>query len=319
MSARLRPLGLVVLAVLAAACQDREAKPPPAITSQGFEMAEPREGLPGAFSDVRLRIEAPAGIEHLVVAERSYEIDLAHSPDASQLPMFGIERRVWSKHDVTLDVAGYVNHKIRRPGAYVLTLEVTDRAGRSAKATLQVAVSPPTAPAQPEDRAGGDEAPEPEPGESDAATSAVPTASRPSDASHDTADGGPLGVERSFRLERVGRGPVRGDDRLGLTWKTVDPLSVVIRMSGREGTTGRFARLDPASYHELETEQSLTRALEERELAEMLEIATANGAAAGTVFALVYPDERYLLLAEHSSTSLSELGTTVTLSGRYRH
>ena len=50
----------------------------------------------------------------------------------------------------------------------------------------------------------------------------------------------------------------------------------------------------------------------------MLEIATANGAAAGTVFAIVHPTDSIVLLAESSTTSLSPLGTTVALTGRFK-
>lgn len=292
MTPRLPLLGLVLLAGLAAACTAREETPPPGITAQGFEIEQPRQAAVGAFSDVRLRIEAPGGIDHLVVRERSYEIDLATSPDASQLPLFGIDHRIWSKRDVTLDFSGYLNQKLRSDGEYTVALEVTDRAGRSATAKLQIVVTP----AEESGAGEGSAAPE------------------------EAARGGASKLaEHTFRLQRVGRGSVLGDDRLGITWKTVDPIFVVIRVSAREGTAGRFARLDPASYEELGTEEALTRALAHRDLVDTLEITTANDAAAGTVLAIVHPEERFVLLAEHSATSLSELGTTVTLTGRYRN
>jgi hypothetical protein len=132
-------------------------------------------------------------------------------------------------------------------------------------------------------------------------------------------DGGrPWSEERAVRLERVGRGPVTGGEPLGLTWKTIDPISVVIRISAREEAGGGLTRLEPGAWEDVKDPEALARMLEQHELADSLEIPTANDAAAGTVVAIVRPEERYLLLTEHSSTRLSELGTTVTLVGRYR-
>jgi hypothetical protein len=50
-----------------------------------------------------------------------------------------------------------------------------------------------------------------------------------------------------------------------------------------------------------------------------MELAMANDAASGAEIAIVRAKDRYLLRADRSETSLSEIGTTVTLTGRYKH
>lgn len=50
-----------------------------------------------------------------------------------------------------------------------------------------------------------------------------------------------------------------------------------------------------------------------------LDLTTAVDAAAGSVFAIVRPGQSYLLRADHSATTLSDVGTTVTLTGRYKN
>jgi hypothetical protein len=305
-------LGLGVVAVLTIGCPAVE-EPAPSITAQGFELAQPREALAGAFSNVRLRFEVPAGIENLVVRERSYEIDLGKSSEAGQFPLFGIGRRVWSKRDVTLDFSGYLNTKLQRAGVFVLTVEVTDRNSRKARADLQIVVSEPDVPEEePED----DESAEPA---ANAETNTDADIVEPTDPRRDVR-AEPLGLreERPFQLQRVGKGPVQGGERFGITWKTVDEITVVIRMATRDDQPGRLARVDPLVYGEISSRDDLARALDRLELADTLEISTANDAANGAVVAVVRQNEHYLLRTDHSTTSLSDLGTTVTLSGRYR-
>ncbi len=307
-------LGLALAAALTTGCPAGDEKPSPGITAQGFELAQPREAAPGEFSNVRIRFEVPAGIEHLVVRERSFEIDLAKSPEAMRFPLFGIERRVWSKRDVTLDFSGYLNEKIQHPGEYALVVEVVDRDARETSATLQIVVT------EPEMEAEDDDAVEPsvEAEESVGADAEDAPAAASADTTASSADAPPLSEERPFRLQRVGAGPVEGGERFGITWKTVDAIDVVIRMAASDAQPGRLARLDPMADGRLSTRDDLNRALGQVDLADALEVPTANGAAGGALLAVVRPGERYLLRTDHSTTSLSELGTTVTLSGRYR-
>ena len=304
------PLLVLALAVVAlvTGCDGRAQRPPPSIVAQGFDLTNAQESTLGAFSTVRLRFEAPAGIEHLVVRERSFEVDLAKSPEASHFALFGLERRVWSKRDVTLDFSGYLNSKLDRPGDYALAVELVDREARSVGATLRIVVAAEPNEAPP-DEPTAREAPDEEPGTASETPGAPPAP--PSDSAR-------LGDERPFRLQRVGAGSVAGGEPFGITWKTVEAVEVVIRVTPRADEPARLARLDSADYDTLETRVDLGRALERVELAETLEIPTANGAASGAVLAVVRPDEQLVLRTDHSTTSLSELGTTVTLSGRYR-
>lgn len=271
------------LAALLLACSPAGEPSPPTLTAQGFPISQVQTGVLGHFGDLKLRVEAPAGIEELRVSERSYDVDLAKSPEPSHFPLFGLPKRVWSSRDVTLNFRNYVDEKLDAPGRYTFEIAVTDRKGRTATATLVVDV-------EAAERSSATGAAEPE------------AALRSGD----------------FRLERVGAGPVRGADELGISWKTIDPVFVVIRMvASGDGARG-LARLQPADYDGIATRSDLARALEASAPQPTLELATANDAAAGTVFAVVHADGGYVLRTERSATSLSRLGTTVTLVGRYK-
>jgi hypothetical protein len=196
------------------------------------------------------------------VSERSYEVDLARSPELQHLPLFALERRVWSLRDVTLDFAPYINAKLDAAGDYTFEIDVSDREGRTATQRLSVELL------------------EDEPEEAEA-TEPPPTAPLPAPA-----------ASGDFRMQRVGAGPVRGAERFGLTWTTVESVAVTIRLRGAE---------DGAAS---------------------IDLATANGATAGEVIAVqpaTSDRAAYVLRADQSETRLSEAGTTVVLVGRYKH
>lgn len=262
----------------------------PSVTAQGFRIDEVQTGPLGHFRPTKLRVEAPAGIDELRVEERSYEVDLAKSPEPSHFPLFGLPRRVYGRRDVTLDFAPYIDAKIDREGEYAFRVLVRDRADRTAEATLRVAVTAAPTPPEPE------------------ASPAPPGASPAPDAR-----------TGSFRLERIGRGPVTGGDAFGLTWRTVEPVSVVIRVTAAQGGASKLARLRPEDFADVGSGAALGRALEDARAVESVEIATANDAAAGAVLGVRHHGRSYVLRADHSETSLSEVGTTVTLVGRYRY
>jgi hypothetical protein len=302
-----------VLGLLAAtlSCTPRE-QPPPTITAQGFAIAEPRTAPAGGFEAMKLRIEAPAGIEELRVRERSYEADLAKSPETQHFPLFGLERRVWSRPDVTLDFAPYANAKLQRPGRYQFDLRVRDRAEAAASATLVVVV---TSADDAQDEPPGSEAPPPpEPPPGGAAAADVSAAPPPGGRGADTLELAP------FRLERVGRGPVRGGDALGIGWLTLEPIAVTIRLASAPAAGARLQQLPGVDFAAIRTRADLVRALAEAEPAQHLDLATANNAAAGAVFAVLLPGEHeaVLLRADESQTSLSEQGTTVTVVGHVK-
>jgi hypothetical protein len=214
-------------------------------------------------------------------------------------PVVGLSRRVWSKTDVTLDFGPYVGQKMSAAGDYAFELEVTDREAQTTGATLRIRLLEPELEEVTEDDAAASEA--------------------PSEAGGDTPSAS-LDPLRSgdFRLERVGPGPVVSGDGFGITWKTIESNQVVIRVVGTEETASRFARLEPGAFAQIETRTQLAGALDRVGLEPSMELAMANNAASGTEIAIVQAKDRYLLRADRSETRLSELGTTVTLTGRYK-
>ncbi len=286
-------LGLVLGGGLACEVGDAAA---PTIVAQGFELDQGRSGPAGDFPAVRLRVEAPAGIESLRIRERSYEVDLARSPEPSHFPLFGLSKRVWSKRDVTIDFAPYVGEKIEAPGRYPVEITVVDRNARSTSAALVLEVLGPAASSkETQEEAVGMER-------------ESRTRSRES-----------VLRTRSFRFERVGAGEVQGAAGYGIEWATVEPVSVVIRIVGREGPTTRFARLEPSSFAAVDTRDQMASLVEGAELSDRIEIATAADRGAGAVFAVTGPEGSFLLHTDESATSLSALGTTVTLAGRCKY
>lgn len=295
-----RALSGLLVAAWVAACGPGSETPAPQITAQGFEIVAPQEGTQEAFGDVKLRIEAPAGIDALTIRERSYEADLARSPEQAHYPLFGLAGRVYSRADVTLNFRNYINAKLDGVGRYEFEIAVRDREEGSVETTLVVVVHPRPEAEEP-DAAVGSGAPE---------AAGVPEAAGAAPAAP---------VERgAFRFERVGAGRVTGADAFGLTWKNLDGLRVVIEMRGSEDAASRLARLERSDYDAIGTRHELARTLAQGELADRLELAAANDAAAGEVFAVVGPGQAYVLRTDASDTSLSELGTTVTLTGEYK-
>lgn len=296
-----RAIGSLVGAALLfafVACDSSDLAPP-SITAQGFSLTETRESELGEPVSLRLRVEAPAGIESFRVRERSYEVDIGRSPEPNHFPLFGLDRRVWSKTDVTLDFGPYVGQRMSAAGEYAFKLEVTDRKEQTTTATLRVRLIE----AEAEEATDG--------------PAVAPEAH--GDAGNDSPSPSvdPL-RSGDFRLERVGSGPLASGDEFGVTWKTIESDRVVIRMVGTEESVSRFVRLEPGAFAQIETRRQLARALDGLGLQPSMELAMANDAASGAEIAIVRAEDRYLLRADRSETSLSELGTTVTLTGRYK-
>ena len=302
-TSRFAVLALGAIGFVALACGWQEAPDAPTITAQGFDLAETREVSLQQAASWRLRIEAPAGLESLRVRERSYEVDLARSPEPSHFPLFGLPRRVWSKTDVTLDFGPYVAEKITSAGDYAFDILVTDRTQQTAIATLRIHVRSAVG-TEPAD-AGGE--------------SSTPVTNRQGATSleHKPAGSTPL-RSGSFRLERVGRGPVLPGKDFGISWKTVESNRVIVRVVGTEDVASQFVHLEPGAFAGIDTRQQLTEAIESAEVRASIQIAAANNAAAGTEVAVVQPTATFLLRTDQSETGLSELGTTVTLVGRYK-
>lgn len=253
----------------------------PEITGQGFDMAVKQEGPLGAFGRIRVRFEVPDRIEELYVKERSYDVDLAKTPEMSHFPLFGLKAQVLQQTDVTLNFQNYINEKLEQAGTYTFELRVTDRKGKSASARLLVGVS---------------------------AQSSV--GERSKDES--------LGAA-PFVFVRVGTSAVSGADTFGITWKTIDSNEVVIALTKRENGATKIVELAPSDYDEILTRNQLDQKIASRSDTLSLYSTAADGKSAGLVFGVVNQDRRYLLKVMASDTSLSELGTTVTLAGEYKH
>jgi hypothetical protein len=287
------------LGLLLGGCAPDDGAAAPRITAQGFRIQEAQEGALGRFEDIELRVQAPARIDELRVRERSYEVDLARSPEPSHFPLFGLPKRVYGRDDITLNFRGYLNQKIAQPGPYAFEITIRDKQGRTAKATLAVVIHEAGQPVAPGDAEVPPQA---------ASDRPAPAAARPSGLRNE-----------AFRLQRTGKGPVTGAPAFGIDWRTVETARVVIRVTPAEDGATRLARLRPGEYAAIETREQLSRAIESSEAAEKLEMATAGDAASGETFAVVHLDRAYALRTERSETSLSDLGTTVTLIGRYKY
>jgi hypothetical protein len=256
----------------------------PEITAQGFDISLPREGRLGRFDRLRIRVEAPDRIKELSITERSYQVDLATTLDTVNYRLFGIEKRLRLHKDVTLNFQTYINEKIAVPGTYEFLIRVKDHEDGVATARLPVIVAAPE----------------------------EPTAER---------EVKPLktGV---FRLVRAGPGQVTGAEDLGITWKTIDEVAVVIRIKGPSEETAFTGKLAALDYDKISDIADLP-APSEPETADApsayVDLPTANNAAAGRVLAIDTAEKYYLMKLDKSETSLSPTGTTVVLEGEYKY
>jgi hypothetical protein len=140
MPIRLQFLVLIFLsaAILMACNQFDETKPPPQITAQGFVIENVQNGTVGQFGSLRLRIESMARIEKLIIKERSYQVDLATTPEKNHFKLFGLKNRPLLHTDITLDFQSFINKKLVQAGEYELTIEVVDENNQSTHSTLRI-------------------------------------------------------------------------------------------------------------------------------------------------------------------------------------
>lgn len=253
----------------------------PRITAQGFDISVAQEGVLGAFGQLRVRFEAPARIEELYVKERSYDVDLARTPEMGHFPLFGLKTQVRQLTDVTLDFQAYLNEKLESAGDYTIELRVTDREGNSASTNLQVQVSSPTAP----DRQSAIE---------------------------------PIATD-SFSFVRTGSSAITGVDDFGITWRTVESNEVVIELTSQGIGANRIIEISPSDYEEIRTREELDMKISGGRETPALHFSTAEDNAAGTVFGVINKNGAYLFKITRSYTSMSRIGTTVTLVGEYKH
>jgi len=271
---------IAVCSVLLLACTDKAASPKaPVITAQGFDISESQSGIVNNFGDIKLRIEAAGRIERLYIKERSYEVDLAKSPDRAQFPLFGLPHRIENQTDITLNFRTYINEKLTTEGPYEILIEVTDKKGGAATATLKVEIYPASK-------------------EATIQLSPVETA--------------------GFQLQRIGDGRVTGSEPFGIDWITTDEIHVGIEIKKAANRAGKLHLLSREDYTAIKTKADLSRLVAPLEQLDVLNIDTANNAATGHSFAVSEGEQKYALLIVSSATSLSEAGTTVRLTGEYK-
>lgn len=140
---RLNILIFLSAAILMACNQFETAKPPPQISAQGFAIENVQNGTVGQFGSLRLRIESKGRITKLLIKERSYEVDLATTPDKNHFQLFGLKKKPTLHTDVTLDFKNYINKKLVQAGEYQFTIEVFDKKGQSTGATLLLKLEDP--------------------------------------------------------------------------------------------------------------------------------------------------------------------------------
>lgn len=123
----------------------------------------------------------------------------------------------------------------------------------------------------------------------------------------------------TFRLMRIGAGPVKGSPGFGVTWKTIESSRVVLRIGRMKGGATMLGKVTESDYEGVKTKEMLEDRVQNTEAAESIELATADNAASGQVLAVVYQDRKYLLRVRESKIEHSDFGTIVTLLGDYKY
>lgn len=288
--------GLFTL-LLTTACSDTDQiQDPPAIIAQGFDIDEPQTGPSSNFPHIRLRVETQNGIRSLIIHERSFEIDLAKSADASQVALFGISRRVLNKREVTLNFEGFINERLSSPGVYTFDLSVTDVDGANATSHLNIevlSVDPAPALEEPGTEPPTEQTPDP-------MTGVV----------NET-----LLQSQPLTLRRVGAGDAVNGGMIGITWLTVKVEGVVISLTPQHPDNSKLVSITVADYQRLRTSSELKALIDSESAQQHVRVATAHNGAANSAFGLRKVNQYTAFNILASDTQLSHAGTTVTLRG----
>ena len=276
-------IALTLTLTVAAGCTPAEEVigPPPTISGQGFTLSTVFASPAGTFPDVRVRVEAPERIRVLLIREGSYEVDLATTRERGHLPWFGLTQRSHRTTDVTLNLKGYLNAKLVTPGEYKITITVVDASDQRTSAEVHVVVMP------------------------------VLEATRETPAKEPT-----LVSRGRFEFKRIGASEVTGAETYGITWRTFDPVHVGIQIRPQDDNVALVEGID---FEAIDTRQELLAAMNAGRVDDIIEIDTAQSAAAGTAFGIVRERKPIALRIAESHTSLSQAGTTVTLTGEFKH
>ena len=265
--------------VIAAALSDG-----PTITAQGFAMTTRLQAGAGQFDAIRVRIEAPAKVAKLLIEQGDFATDLSTTKDRSLFALFGLEKRPMNAFDVTLNFAPYINARLTAPATYKIGITVVDREGRASQAALTVTVI-----AEETRSIDG------------AAPAAVPRR-----------------LEQSAgRFQRRGSGAVESVGTTGLTWVTLEPIDVTIRLRAAHADAS-LRPLARSSWNDITTSEDLQAMQELVSAVPYIDVPAARGGAAGTVIALSDSDGDVLIHLTGSDTAVSQMGTTVTLIASVR-
>ena len=130
----------------------------------------------------------------------------------------------------------------------------------------------------------------------------------------------PLGRQLSESdavLRRQGRGQVRSLGIDGLTWATIDPIRMIIRLRATEDCA-ELRRLPPESWPELTHSLTLEGAVAGSPPVPHVDLAVGRRAAAGTVLVLSDASGHLAFRITGSAATADEEGTIVELAGRVR-
>lgn len=281
---------LVLSTILLLSCSDFGAdKPPPLITAQGFEIEATQEGVVSEFTNLRLRIESEGRIQQLNITERSFEVDLATTPEREHFPLFGIENTALQHTDITLDFQNYINQKLTTEGEYQFLISVEDKKGQTANTVLKVRLKSPGISKPP-----------------------VEVSKAPIDIPKT-----PIETDK-FMMQREGRGNIYNSKPFGITWKTIDEINVTIRVSKAEGGASKLAKFTSADYDRLDAKEDLSEWINVAGDLKQVEFDSSNNAAHDQVLGISNLGNYYLLRVLKSNSSLSDSGTKVTLNGEYK-
>jgi hypothetical protein len=122
-----------------------------------------------------------------------------------------------------------------------------------------------------------------------------------------------------FKLLREGKGDVKQAAPFGVTWKTIDATRVTIQIRKVENGASKLARFDYSDYSGLTNKPQLAARMQAAEGVEVIEFPTAFDDAHHEVFGIENQGNYYLLCVCKSKTDLSNIGTTVYLTGEYKY
>jgi len=261
---------------------------PLTITAQGFNIEETQQAYLGKAESIRIRVESAARIKTFIIKERSYEVDLATTPDRAHFELFGIDKKAVQRDDITIDLKTYINQKLQAAGEYEFSIEVIDNKLQKAMVKVRVHLL------EPEEVISTSE-------------QTIPVTA-------------PVSLKTAhFEIQRVGSSEIQGNETFGLTWRTVDEILVTIRVKKKETGATKLAMLSKNDYEEVATASALQQLLKAAEDQDYVDFDTANNSGSDRVLGVINYGKSYLIKSSQTMSNLSSLGTTVRIRGEYKY